>query len=69
MLCNRHQVSDRLPFGLVHLVHIGGKRGRTSAHSNAGAIVVVVRVAAARLMVATEIAWRIAGKINLRDKN
>ena len=69
MLCNRHQVGDRLPFGLVHLVHIGGKRGRTSAHSNAGAIVVEVRVAAAGLVVAAEVTRRIARKINLRDKN
>ncbi len=56
------------PLGLIHLVHVWGEGSGASAHSNAHAIVIEVSVAAVWLMMAAEIARRIAGKINLVDK-
>ncbi len=56
------------PLGLVHLVHVYGESGGARAHSNAHAIVIEVPIAAVWLMMAAEIARRIAVKINLVDK-
>ena len=53
------------PLGLVNLVHIRGKSGGARAQSNAHAVVVEVRLAAAWLVVAAKIAGGKAGEIHL----
>ena len=58
-------MSTTHPLGLVHFVHIGGERRGARAQSNAHAIVVEMRVAAARLVVPSKITRGVARKINL----
>ena len=53
------------PLGLVNLVHIRGKSSGARAQSNAHAVVVEVRLAAAWLVVAAKIAGGKAGEIHL----
>ena len=53
------------PFGRMHLVHIRSECSRSRAQSYAYGIVIEVRIAAAGLVVASEITRRIGGKIDL----